>query len=298
MKSGFSKFYLFIFVLSLSTSYTHAQCLLVESVTFSPANKKISTLKITYDSNKNIASRCIISDGINTLNTFEYDNQNKLLKTQNKTGDKVVSEQTFLQENQGKKISKQNLFGKKSFEEIISSRNKTEKIFYDENQNVTMTEKTEFQNGLLKLKETKNAKNEIVSRETLEYNLEQKITKTENFDGMLKSTLTENFTYSTDNQIIKSEKLENQVLKSWQIFTYQNKNLQKAETFKADGTLDFYTEYTYRKDTETQTTFYAGVLHSSKIITFDKFKNAVFIQNFNENKQPINKIQNQYDCKK
>jgi hypothetical protein len=285
----------FVYIILLLISFnTYAQCVLIERVQYNADNKKTAQQNNTFDKKGNLLERT--QTGTNIYQSqllYSYDAQNKVIKTTTKLGDKIakVDSSTFI----GKE-TKTNSLGEKSSEETVLIANNKVKTTKDKQGNIIATETTQYQGGKLILKEIRNAENQIVSRETVELNDNQNPVSIVLFDGISNQTNKENFIYNANNQIIKIEKLIDNALQTFSIFSHQKNKVIRKENFDKKEQLIYYQTFTYLNNTQTETIFYEGILHSKIITTFDKQNNPVEIQNFNEKQKLTSKTINVFEC--
>jgi hypothetical protein len=294
----FSRKLAFLFYLILfSTTHTYAQCKLIEVIQYNTDNKINARQINTFDKKGNLIDRTQSGPNVYQSQTsFDYNDQNKAIKTTTKTGNKVVKVDSISIAANEIKETKNNLLGEKTTEETVVNANNTLKTIKDSNGNIIGIETTQYQNGKLVFKEIKNDKNQIVSRETVGLDANQNPLSIERFDGISNLLSTEKFTYNTNNQLVKSEKLINNVIQFSTNNTYQKNKLIRKDNYDKDNSLVYYQTFTHTNNLTTETIFYRGVLHSKIITTFDKLNNPIEIQNFNEKQKLTSKIINVFDC--
>jgi hypothetical protein len=286
--------YIFVLFFSLSTS---AQCLLTETVQYNAENKITVHQINTFDKKGNVLSKIQKVNGPYQSNAkYEYNNQNKLIKTTVLQGENVLRKDSSSFESNSNKEYKTNALGEKNTEESTFANNTSVKIKKDNQGKTTETETKKFENDKMVFREIKNDKNQIVSRETFLYNSNENLIKSETFDGISDQSLTILNTYNINNQIIKSEKLINNTVVNYTLYTYQKNKIERKENYSNDSKPDFYQIYTYTKNTSMESIFHRDILHSKIITTFDKQNNPVEILNYNDKEKLTSKTINTFDC--
>ncbi len=283
------------FVLGFLNTDLHAQCFLKTSIQYNADDKITAQISNTYDTKFNLKERKQNASNLYQSHAFlEYDNQNALLSTAFKKDDKTL--RTTTNTSVGKK-TQTNSLNENSTETISTTNNISQKTSKDAQGTTIFSESSTFDKGNIILKETRNAQSQIVSRETFTYDNKNNLLTTSTFDALLDLTNLQKNTYISDNQLIKSEFYKNNTLQTTTEYTYlKNKPIRKEIKDAAQQML-FYQTFEYSQNSTTESNFYAGILHSKIITTFDNKNNPVELRVFNEKQNLIQKTINTYICK-
>jgi len=296
-----TKISLFAFLIGLQLGIAQNNpCLPIEIFTQNEG-VAISKILIEYDKFDNIISREVIQyfqkSSTSSKWVNEYKNTNRLVKSQYFINNLLTKSVEKQYDNLGKLIAESESNGMKQYIRGISTDNKFEQVYFNEDGNIaakTISERTNSEEKISKY----GLNNVLISSQRKLFNASGKIVENENNDFLGKMKILEKNSYGNSNEILKSEEYVNDILKNYKIYQYADNVLRKLTAFDIANSEDYRIEYNYQNGKVIEEiTFYKKELSGKKLKSYDQNNNCIKETNYNKNGLIINETTFKYTCK-
>ncbi len=296
-----TKISLFAFLIGLQLGIAQNNpCLPIEIFTQNEG-VAISKILIEYDKFDNIISREVIQyfqkSSTSSKWVNEYKNTNRLVKSQYFINNLLTKSVEKQYDNLGKLIAESESNGMKQYIRGISTDNKFEQVYFNEDGNIaakTISERTNSEEKISKY----GLNNVLISSQRKLFNASGKIVENENNDFLGKMKILEKNSYGNSNEILKSEEYVNDILKNYKIYQYADNVLRKLTAFDIANSEDYRIEYNYQNGKVIEEiTFYKKELSGKKVKSYDQNNNCIKETNYNKNGLIINETTFKYTCK-